>query len=108
MRGANLIKYGRGNMGKKLRVVKKEGEDTLTPDTPLKIEIKRCVEIHNRITVEVLINDEDEANYNFPKDVGVTKENLLKHIKTRYITTKNNIKAGERKEKPTFIGVNKV
>ena len=95
-------------MNKKLRVVKKEGEDTLTPDTPLKIEIKRCVEIHNRITVEVLINDEDEVNYNFPKDVGKTKENLLKAIKTRYITTKNNIKAGERKEIKGFIGIDTV
>lgn len=108
MSEAKIIKFGRGNMGKKLRVVKKEGEDTLTSDTPLKIEIKRCVEVYDRISVEVLINEEDEVNYNFRKEVGKDKETLLNAIKTEYIKVKNNIKAGQKKEKKGFLGTTTV
>jgi len=76
-------------------------------NTNLKIKIKilKAVEIHNRVSIQTLIEDSGKMvhfNVNFPRALAQKKDFLLQEIKNQYSLRKNNLK-NETKERNDLV-----
>lgn len=85
-----------------------EKTDDDEDDGKIKIEILSAKIVKDRLALETKINGKDLMNFNLPKKLAESKEQLLAEIKERYLELKNNIENPPVEEVPDLVGVNKV